>query len=454
MPLEAVEFVDDFVVTNPVGATDLIAQGDDHIRNTKKGVKQSFPGIVKATFLQIAQADVASGATVDLGAETTDHVQITGATTITSFGTVATGVHKTVRFAAALTLTHNGTTLILPGGIDITTAANDVLECYSLGTGSWIVTHYTRATGEAVSPTPPTSVRAATEGNVIIGSGLNATDVVDGVTLANDDLVLVKDQTLPQENGIYVVSSSPVRQTGYVTFDAHPGAHITVQEGIRHKSSKWQCTSPVGGTIDSNDLDFILTSTPVGTMQDYAGLDTRVPAGWLLCDGAAILRNTYVTLFDAVSTTYGVGDGSTTFNLPDARGRVVAGKDDMGGASANRITVPLNGDILGAVGGSETHVLLLSELAVHDHLCTFNESINNNPSLTTPGGAAPYIRRGNNAGEAQQDSYDLHGSVIGKVPNMGITSSAGVDGILDAGGNAHNNTQPTMIMNKIIFAGV
>jgi microcystin-dependent protein len=73
----------------------------------------------------------------------------------------------------------------------------------------------------------------------------------------------------------------------------------------------------------------------------------------LLCFGQAISRTVYSTLFTAIGTTYGVGDGSTTFLLPDMRGRVVAGQDDMGGTSANRIDNAVNGDTLGAAGGSQ-----------------------------------------------------------------------------------------------------
>jgi hypothetical protein len=95
---------------------------------------------------------------------------------------------------------------------------------------------------------------------------------------------------------------------------------------------------------------------PTGVVNPYAG--ATAPAGWLLCFGQAISRTVYSTLFTAIGTTYGVGDGSTTFALPDMRGRAVAGQDDMGGTSANRLTFPaslgINGDILGAVGGNET----------------------------------------------------------------------------------------------------
>jgi hypothetical protein len=89
--------------------------------------------------------DLASAATTDLGAQTTANLRITGTTTITSFGTAA-NVTRNLRFAAALTLTHNATSLILPGGANITTTADDTATAISLGAGNWIVTQYTPAT--------------------------------------------------------------------------------------------------------------------------------------------------------------------------------------------------------------------------------------------------------------------------------------------------------------------
>lgn len=90
-----------------------------------------------------------------------------------------------------------------------------------------------------------------------------------------------------------------------------------------------------------------------GMVIAYAG-DKEVP-GWLLCFGQAVSRTgETANLFATIGTTHGVGDGSTTFNLPDLRGRTIAGVDDMGGTSANRITVTLDGDTFGAAGGSES----------------------------------------------------------------------------------------------------
>jgi hypothetical protein len=92
-----------------------------------------------------AEIDLASAGTTDIGAQQSDNVRITGTTTITSFGTVASGVTRQLRFAAALTLTYNATSLILPGGVNITTAAGDTATAVSLGSGNWVVTAFQRA---------------------------------------------------------------------------------------------------------------------------------------------------------------------------------------------------------------------------------------------------------------------------------------------------------------------
>ena len=112
------------------------------------------------------EVDLASAATTDLSA-VGSNVRITGTTTITSFGTVANGVTRQLRFAAALTLTHNATSLILPGGANITTAAGDTATARSLGSGNWVVTSYTRA----AAPSAATMTTARVLGRITAGSG-------------------------------------------------------------------------------------------------------------------------------------------------------------------------------------------------------------------------------------------------------------------------------------------
>lgn len=107
-----------------------------------------------------------------------------------------------------------------------------------------------------------------------------------------------------------------------------------------------------------------IAAVPTGVIVPFSG--SAAPTGWLLAAGQAVSRATYSALFAVVGVTYGSGDGTTTFNLPDLRGRVVVGLDNLNGSSANRITAAA-ADSLGGTGGSESHVLSLSELPSHDH---------------------------------------------------------------------------------------
>ena len=100
------------------------------------------------------------------------------------------------------------------------------------------------------------------------------------------------------------------------------------------------------------------SSEPIGSIKMWP--TNTPPDGWLLCYGQLISRETYADLFGVISTTFGVGDGSTTFNLPDFRGRVPLGQDDMGGSSADRVTNAQADDIGGAAGDE-------AALAAHTH---------------------------------------------------------------------------------------
>ncbi len=166
-------------------------------------------------------------------------------------------------------------------------------------------------------------------------------------------------------------------------------------------------------------------SVPIGSVTEFYG--TTEPDNWLFCYGQAISRTDFGELFAVLGTTYGIGDGSTTFNMPDLRGRVVAGKDDMGSVSADRLTGAsggVDGDGLGNTGGSETHTLLSTELASHIH-------IENGLNGFT---AAPVNTTG-------PDSTFV--SAVTSTPHSTDTQTGG-------GGAAHNNVQPTFIANKIM----
>ena len=82
--------------------------------------------------------------------------------------------------------------------------------------------------------------------------------------------------------------------------------------------------------------DLINLSTPIGTVTAFAGKLEKIPAGWLLCDGSAVNRTTYAALFEVTDISWGAGDGTTTFNLPDLRGRFLRGVDGDAGIDADK----------------------------------------------------------------------------------------------------------------------
>lgn len=121
-------------------------------------------------------ANIASASTTDIGAATGNYVNVTGTTTITALGTVQAGTRRIVQFTGALTLTYNATSLILPGAANITTAAGDVAEFVSEGSGNWRCTRYTRASA------PPVSGTNTGDRNFMLvgGSGANGTVAAGG----------------------------------------------------------------------------------------------------------------------------------------------------------------------------------------------------------------------------------------------------------------------------------
>lgn len=143
-----------------VAVADNVPKGTDAV-TTSTGPDEYFrahAAIVRR--LQAKGADVASAATVDLGAiNDGSYVKITGTTTITSFGTIAAGVERTLLFADALTLTHDVTKIILPGGVNIVTVAEDVAVFVSEGAGLWRCKSYQR---KAVPPSVPLDASVVT----------------------------------------------------------------------------------------------------------------------------------------------------------------------------------------------------------------------------------------------------------------------------------------------------
>lgn len=190
----------------------------------------------------------------------------------------------------------------------------------------------------------------------------------------------------------------------------------------------------------SNDTDgatvgqLSQASIPIGSVIDFAG--SAAPAGYLLCYGQEVSRSTYSALFSAIGVAWGSGNGTTTFNLPDLRGRVSAGKDDMGGSNANRLP-GLSGTTLGASFGASTVTLTTGQMPTHSH------------GVSDPGHTHEYSQVLNGGDRAQAGGGSI-GNFQGPSPTG--SSNTGIAINNSGSGEAHPNVQPSAILNKIIKA--
>jgi len=180
---------------------------------------------------------------------------------------------------------------------------------------------------------------------------------------------------------------------------------------------------------------FIPFNLPAGSVTQYAG--ATAPDGWLFMYGQAVSRTTYKALFDAIGVAFGAGDGSTTFNLPDARGRILFGKDNMGGVAANRLTTAgggVDGATLGAAGGSEGITLTSGEMPSHTH--------------TQNAHTHDQTKSGNGAG----GSSPIGTTGSGSIPTaMGVATQSTTPTNNNTGtGGAHKNIPPALVINYII----
>ena len=150
------------------------------------------------------------------------------------------------------------------------------------------------------------------------------------------------------------------------------------------------------------------SGNPTGTILIWS--TNTAPTGYLICDGSAVSRSTYATLYGVVGTTYGTGNGSTTFNLPNLKSKVAVGRDSS----------QTEFNVLGETGGEKTHTLTIAEMPAHTH------------------DIASQTDTGPDGGTGSLASEDA--------TNLTIE-----DGALSRGGNgSHNNLQPYIVLNYII----
>lgn len=174
----------------------------------------------------------------------------------------------------------------------------------------------------------------------------------------------------------------------------------------------------VNSKADQTAVDAII-GVPTASVLPYGG--SSAPAGFLLCNGQAVSRTTYSVLFAAIGTAFGGGDGSTTFNVPDLGGRVIAGREEIADRLQSGVT---DSTTIGesSAGGSDTHLLLSTESGMPAHNHTFSYRNSEANSLQALG----------NLYAGSGSTYD--------------TSTAPAQNAQ----SAHNNVQPTIIMNFII----
>jgi microcystin-dependent protein len=185
------------------------------------------------------------------------------------------------------------------------------------------------------------------------------------------------------------------------------------------------------------------SAIPPGTPLPFAGVNP--PPGFLLAYGQTLLIATYPALASALGTTWGTAAGGS-FVMPDCRGRILAGADNMGGTAASRLT----GYVVGSVGGEQTHVLTTAELAAHAHAITDPGHLH---GTTDPGHIHTY-QSGGVAGSNYPQIANGPSSVPSTnsaVTNLSInTATTGLSVNSAGSGTAHNNVQPTMAVNWMI----
>lgn len=264
-------------------------------------------------------------------------------------------------------------------------------------------------------------------------SKLNATRMTyieDGIDDAHDvaDAAIPKPSSPTSDDGLFWNGSNWVNdKVDNAKVDAAAAIAVTkLAAGSDGQLLKTVGSTPTWSTVSSVD------PIPTGTIMPYSA--SAAPAGYLLCDGAAVSRTTYSTLFALIGTDFGVGDGSSTFNVPNLKGKVPVGIDSG----------QTEFDTRGETGGAKTHTLTSSQMPAHDH-STGSFAISNEGTHTH--GAGTYAV-GNESGHTHQLNFDYKTSLSAGGGTVAVTdidnqtgASPGTDATaITASGASHTHS--------------
>jgi hypothetical protein len=277
-------------------------------------------------------ATLASASTADLCASLPQNrITITGMINITSFGaTCPAGVIKIITFSGILLLTNNNTSLIIPGGANVMTAAGDQAVLQALGAGNWQVVAYTPASGTAL-------INPAVDLGTYLFTSLTA----------------------PPSSKYLFAFGQPVSRTIY--------AALMAGETITQTVTSTNGSPTLTGFSDTTQIKFGACVEGPGIPNSGACTTTIVSCTATTCtmnNNAAASGTANVTIFPN-----GNGDGATTFNLPNCQGVTLAGRDNMSGTPRGLLTSTyFNGgnyagaDALGSLGGMQNQTLAQANL--------------------------------------------------------------------------------------------
>jgi microcystin-dependent protein len=197
------------------------------------------------------------------------------------------------------------------------------------------------------------------------------------------------------------------------------------------------------GVFQRHPLGSSALLVPPGCISAYAG--ASAPGGWLICNGQAIDRQIYVNLFNVIGTLYGSGDGETTFNVPNLKGRHIMGVD----------VSQVEFDVRGETGGEVKHTLTIDEMPTHNHNVI---DPGHNHGVTDPGHQHSYVNQvgdqGVNTLTTQADAADqVDYGQLTSINTTGITINTNTTGITlgnTGGSQAHYVLDPYMALHYII----